>query len=306
MLGDGRLRTCSDSSVEKRRTISYDPMEPSIDSQRRRGARISDKYIREAERLMGSSSLDISAESEGNSSSRSDLLSNLGSDRPGEQTITWSRYMKTLIREEIVVLIFLRFLAMFCQTSMEAVIPALMDIYFLYDDMANSYLYLAAGLELLVMFFLLSLASRYVSDRSLVLSGTLVLLLSLLWHAVTIPSFSHGDRSNAAYFGVGIFLELIGIPTVCDIGLALYSKLLPDEMQGFCHGVRRFVSQVGILLGPLWGACTLPRPILLTAVPVAMAAVALFIFCASYKKMRPVGVADSSLPDSEEQRPLLE
>ncbi len=39
--------------------------------------------------------------------------------------------------------------AMFCQTSMEAVIPALMDLYFRYDDMANSYLYLAAGLELL-------------------------------------------------------------------------------------------------------------------------------------------------------------
>ncbi len=38
---------------------------------------------------------------------------------------------------------------MFCQTSMEAVIPALMDLYFQYDDMANSYLYLAAGLELL-------------------------------------------------------------------------------------------------------------------------------------------------------------
>ncbi len=38
---------------------------------------------------------------------------------------------------------------MFCQTSMEAVIPALMDIYFRYDDMANSYLYLAAGLELI-------------------------------------------------------------------------------------------------------------------------------------------------------------
>jgi hypothetical protein len=44
----------------------------------------------------------------------------------------------------------------------------------------------------LVMFALLSLASRYVSDRSLVLLGTAVLLFSLLWHAVTIPSFEKG------------------------------------------------------------------------------------------------------------------
>jgi hypothetical protein len=42
------------------------------------------------------------------------------------------------------------------------------------------------------MFALLSLASRYVSDRSLVLLGTAVLLFSLLWHAVTIPSFEKG------------------------------------------------------------------------------------------------------------------
>jgi hypothetical protein len=45
-----------------------------------------------------------------------------------------------------------------------------------------------------VMFALLSLASRYVSDRSLVLLGTAVLLFSLLWHAVTIPSFEKGSH----------------------------------------------------------------------------------------------------------------
>lgn len=198
---------------------------------------------------------------------------------------------------------------MFCQTSMEAVIPALMDIYFLYDDMANSYLYLAAGLELLGMFVLLSLASSRcgLSDRSLVLAGSLVLLLSLAWHAATLPTFQTGDRSNAVYFGVGIFLELVGIPTVCDIGLALYSKLLPDEQQGFCHGVRRFISQVGILLGPLWGACALPRPLLLTTVPLAMAALGCLLFILSYGKMRPT-VGPEAAEDEEEpseHSPLL-
>jgi hypothetical protein len=55
---------------------------------------------------------------------------------------------------------------------------------------------------------------------------------------------------------------------------------LPDEVQGFCHGVRRFVSQVGILLGPLWGSCTLSRPLLLTSAPLLMATAGLLMFLA--------------------------
>jgi hypothetical protein len=53
---------------------------------------------------------------------------------------------------------------------------------------------------------------------------------------------SIGDRSNAVYFGLGIFLELVGIPTVCDIGLALYSK------------VRRKTGVIfhSVLLSSLW------------------------------------------------------
>jgi hypothetical protein len=57
------------------------------------------------------------------------------------------------------------------------------------------------------MFALLSLASRYVSDRSLVLLGTAVLLFSLLWHAVTIPSF---EKGLVIGIRAGIFKQSMG------------------------------------------------------------------------------------------------
>ena len=31
------------------------------------------------------------------------------------------------------------------------------------------------------------------------------------------------------YFGVGVFLELVGVPAVSDIGLALYSKVVSSN-----------------------------------------------------------------------------
>jgi hypothetical protein len=40
---------------------------------------------------------------------RSDLLSEAGFSRAGDTRISWSRYLRSLVREEIVVLIFLRF-----------------------------------------------------------------------------------------------------------------------------------------------------------------------------------------------------
>ena len=35
-----------------------------------------------------------------------------------------------------------------------------------------------------------------------------------------------GERSSVPFFGVGVLLILLGIPTVADIGLAMYSKVL--------------------------------------------------------------------------------
>ena len=86
--------------------------------------------------------------------------------------------------------------------------------------------------------------------------------------------------------------EIAGIPTVCDVALALYSKLLPDRVQGAgqvtrdshlmsimnhdyypniqqmkYQAFRRLVSQVALLLGPLWAPATLNNPMLMLAVP---------------------------------------
>jgi hypothetical protein len=44
---------------------------------------------------------------------RSDLLSGTGSPGGRDQKISWTRYMRTLLREEIIVLIFLRFVGQY-------------------------------------------------------------------------------------------------------------------------------------------------------------------------------------------------
>ena len=66
------------------------------------------------------------------------------------------------------------------------------------------------------------------------------MVAALSWLTATLPKWHKGDRDNLPYFGVGVFLDLLGIPMVCDIGIALYSKMLPDRVQGVGHAVRRY------------------------------------------------------------------
>ena len=104
-----------------------------------------------------------------------------------------------------------------------------MDIYFSYGDQANSVLYLLAGVELILVFCILNISSRRISDRKLISVGLILMLVALTWLSSTLPRFQANDRSNLPYFAVGVMLDLAGIPTVCDVGLSLYSKLLPHQ-----------------------------------------------------------------------------
>ena len=87
--------------------------------------------------------------------------------------------------------------------------------------------------------------------RALIAGGLLLMLSAMTWLTVTMPRFGPGDRSNLPYFAVGVILDLAGIPTVCDIGLSLYSKLLPSSMQ--VH-----LSQLSYKLSQLTATCFPP------------------------------------------------
>jgi predicted MFS family arabinose efflux permease len=260
-----------------------------------RSSRKSNIFIDEAERLMGDSDSDGSEDSGRGSGLHSAETSGPPSDgEPDPPHLTWHDYWEMLSSEEIVVLIFLRFVALFCQTSLESVVPPIMQTYFDYGDLANSLLYLAAGLELIVVFLLLSLASKLgTPDSKLVGLGLLIMAAALTYLTIMLPSLTPHSKSDFPLFCIGVFVDLAGIPTVCDVGLALYSKLVSDQMQGFGQATRRFVSQLAILMGPLWGGGTFTTPALMVGIPLGLLLLGALMFFLSYDKMKPVEDRDN-------------
>ena len=210
------------------------------------GSRKSNSFIDEAERFMGGESLsEVSDTDSQDSDSMSriqeypevDIDNNIQlvndpsikSDAPVR--VTAKDYLNVLLSDTVMCLIFLRFVALFIQTCLEAIAPPVMQTFFGYGDTANSVLYMLAGVQLFLVFLVLNIASRHLSDRVLISGGLGLMVAALAWLAATLPWFAHDDRSNVPQFAVGVILGLGGVPTVCDIGLSLYSKLLPASMQ---------------------------------------------------------------------------
>ena len=108
-------------------------------------------------------------------------------------------------------------------------VPPVMQLYFDFGDLANSLLYLGCGLQLILVFLLLSAASKAgalhencglgtssrntfqgASDRNLISCGLVTMVGALVWLMCTLPSFSHHNPANLPFFVVGVAIDLAG------------------------------------------------------------------------------------------------
>ena len=67
-----------------------------------------------------------------------------------------------------------------------------MQDYFGYGMYENSLVYMAGGLEALVVFFAVAIISRHVRDTTLQLVGWVLILAAQVWLLVVIPTFKTG------------------------------------------------------------------------------------------------------------------
>merc|ERR1711971_1024220 len=82
-------------------------------------------------------------------------------------------------------------------------------------------------------------------------------------------------------------LDLASIPILLNVSLALFSKLMSDDVQGFAHGVRRFTSNCAMFIGPIWGSGTLPWLNVLFSIPLVLLVISSVLFLISFKQLKP-------------------
>ena len=71
-------------------------------------------------------------------------------------------------------------------------------------------------------------------------------------------------------------------------------------VQGVGNAVRRFVSQIAIILGPIWGSGTLQLPYVMLLVPLLLIILGGFLFLRTYRKLNPVAISEEEQEDRGE------
>ncbi|XP_042901339.1 uncharacterized protein [Parasteatoda tepidariorum] len=258
---------------------------------------VSDTMIESAERLILSSSgsyrkivgenVEVSSESttpKRSSSPRSTPYSSAPVSLPDETSHLLGHVRKDYFRDEIIVLLGLAFISCFAQTVLETVVTPLAQKYYNFTEMDNSYIYLVAGIEVILVYAVIKYASKQVSDRSFIIFGLFTLIVAMILPIIYVPSAVPGDNSTLYYFITTIVVDLIGIAIIVVCSASLLSKITDENSQALFQGFRRSMCSLGCIVGPIWGGAYLLHVYALFSIPLAVIVFITVLFVLSYKK----------------------
>ncbi|KAF8774670.1 uncharacterized protein LOC129984580 [Argiope bruennichi] len=262
-----------------------------------RAGSVSDRMIESAERLIQSTSGSYEKYLDENSSQekQDNTNSRISSTNPStphsdpftsdEKTSLLGHMRDDYFRDEIIVLLGLAFISCFAQTVLETIVTPLAQKYYSFDEMDNSYIYLFAGIEIIIVYTAIKYISRVASDRSLIIFGLITLSISMILPMLYIPSAVPGDIKTLAYFIITIVVDLVGIAVITVCSSSLISKLTSEDSQALFQGFRRSMVSLGCIMGPLWGGAFLFNIYFLFSVPLAVIVLITVLFLLSFKKL---------------------
>ncbi|CAL1289640.1 unnamed protein product [Larinioides sclopetarius] len=258
---------------------------------------VSDRMIESAERLIQSTSgtyekylqEDSSQEKQDNTNSR---ISSTNPSTPysdpfaaDEESSLLGHIKEDYFRDEIIVLLGLAFISCFAQTVLETIVTPLAQKYYSFNEMENSYIYLFAGIEIIMVYAAIKYVSRLVSDRLLIIFGLITLSISMTLPMLYIPSAIPGDSKTLVYFIITIIVDLVGIAVITVCTSSLLSKLTSEDSQALFQGFRRSMVSLGCIMGPLWGGAFLFNIYFLFSIPLVVILLITGPFLLSYKKL---------------------
>ena len=179
-------------------------------------------------------------------------LEKVESDGEGESSFCQG-LIAAFSRRELFVLFLTMFLMYFNQSSFEALAPLIGVEMLDFDITRLSILYVAAGVELVIVIVLVWFVSRHISDRNLLLSSVAMGTIGVfaqLGVALTEP-----HTTGCLIMGLSmLFFMLIATPITSIVGKSLLSKITPLKDQGLYQGLLASTQQLGLISGPLVGS----------------------------------------------------
>ncbi|XP_062987942.1 major facilitator superfamily domain-containing protein 8-like [Elgaria multicarinata webbii] len=160
--------------------------------------------------------------------------------------------VREYLREEVVVLLTAQFITLFNQTALETMVTPITQRYLNFGELENSIMYFLCGVEVIGGFFLVRCLSTILTDRVILVLGLVICNVACVWCLIFLSQPQGTFAAFLTELGVGVFLQVLGLPFVAVSQVSLFSKVTSERTQGFSQGLRRSVGGVATILGPLW------------------------------------------------------
>jgi ceroid-lipofuscinosis MFS transporter 7 len=208
----------------------------------------------------------------------------------------WNGFYETVkhyVREEIVALLAVQLFLFFNQCALEGFIPPFTKDHFGWDVFEISLFFCGAAFTILVVFLLLHYFKTTVADRAVVLAGLLINICGtgILLGFLPRMTSDYEVTKNVAIFVLGSGLNMLGYPCVLLASTGLLSKLTAMSHQGRTQGIRRVVSNTGMIMGPLWSGALMDSLYIMLSVMVALWLLVALMQGVSFKTLRDPGAA---------------
>ena len=156
---------------------------------------------------------------------------------------------------EIFAIFYTDLLLWLAQTEFEVLAPLLTQEDFKWKETYLSIVYMAGGIELIVIFLLIwYFGSRlHLEDTFLLLFSLCLTTCSLL--LLIVYQAKRSDRNaGIALFLLVCFLVFFSVPLNLVASKSLLTKITREETQGFTQGAYASVSRIALIMGPILGS----------------------------------------------------
>lgn len=200
------------------------------------------------------------------------------------------------LREEIVVLFAVQFVQFFNQCAVETFIPPFGKDQFCWSVFDSSLLFAAASVTTVVVFLTMRCLKDRVPDRSIIVAGLLFNILGVAVLLGFLPRMvpNVDVTTNTAIFVLGCGLNIVGYPCVLMASAGLLSKLTAMSYQGRTQGLRRVITNIGMIMGPLWSGALMDHLYIMLSVMMALLLLVSLLHGLSFKSLREPDVTQNN------------
>lgn len=181
-----------------------------------------------------------------------------------------------------ITVLFTQFILFFNQTAMESILAPLTEEYYDFTPFENSLIFVAIALTFLVMYFLISVISHRVQDRTLIVLGLVTEFSSILFCFLIFILVEHPPFW---LFSLGTALFVIGLPFFFCCTSSLMTKLVEERDVGLASGFLSSAMNLANIAGPLWGGSFSVEPWLPFAGQLALVTLLAGVFSFSFRSL---------------------